>query len=249
MRKDSVICLRAARLSLWISNQSPHVLLEPLRDSVCFSVSLQAACSALDLSETTTCDWPDHGFEPCWVHGGRTQLQIRTVPSGKISVQTSKQCDHLSLIVLCVWGGRGVTSREIRRGKELEWDTDPEECWDMLAEDYGTGWSEKKIRQKTFIMCRLPLIFFSKYLEGLFCHYGMTEHRSSREDERNEKSNWLRDIGFFFTRQRKSSWWCLIVNIKFNSISSLLQRTLSICVQLWSQGVMTLIYCVSACCT
>lgn len=74
----------------------------------------------------------------------------------QINLQTSRQCDNLSLIVLCVRGG--VRQRcNVQRDSSEKGAGVRHRPKGMLAEDHGTGWSEKEIRLKTFIMRRLCL--------------------------------------------------------------------------------------------
>lgn len=64
----------AVRLSLWISNQSPHVLLEP----PCFSAALQL----LRQLTHSSCNWLGRECESWWVHEGE-HAAIQTVPRGR----------------------------------------------------------------------------------------------------------------------------------------------------------------------
>lgn len=98
----------------------------------------------------------------------------------QINLQMSRQCNNLSLIVLCVRGG--VRQRcNVQRDSSEKGAGVRHRPKGMLAEDHGTGWSEKEIRLKTFITCRLclssPIDLFFEYRWALFYQSGMRVQR------------------------------------------------------------------------
>lgn len=120
----------------------------------------------------------------------------------QINVAMSKQWDNLSLIFLLQgWEKQRCNAQrdKCERETELEWEADPEECWDMRVDESDSGngvWFE--IRRKIFIMCRLCFSshwsFFAKYLEALFHHYGV-ERTGDREKMRELKFEKRKVIG------------------------------------------------------